>query len=88
MADPAPLSFKTRGGGGAGGVAYKDRARPPPVPTGWGKTQQIQHPCGWVGGQTEDCQTKNGKHVFLVKKKQEFAKGGGGDTLHKLGLVM
>ena len=33
MADPAPLSFKTRGGGGGGGlggVAYKDRARPPP----------------------------------------------------------
>ena len=30
MADPAPLSFKTRGGGGARGVAYKDRARPPP----------------------------------------------------------
>ena len=29
VADPAPLSFKTRGGGG-GGVAYKDRARPPP----------------------------------------------------------
>ena len=28
MADPAPLSFKTRRGGG--GVAYKDRARPPP----------------------------------------------------------
>ena len=28
---PAPLSLKTRGvGGGAGGVAYKDRARPPP----------------------------------------------------------
>ena len=29
---PAPLSFKTRGGrgGGLGGVAYKDRARPPP----------------------------------------------------------
>ena len=26
MADPAPLCFKTRGGGG---VAYKDRARPP-----------------------------------------------------------
>ena len=25
---PAPLSFKTRGGGG--GVAYKDRVRPPP----------------------------------------------------------
>ena len=38
MADPAPLSFKTRGGGrggggGLGGVAYKDRARPPP--RGW-----------------------------------------------------
>ena len=35
MADPAPLSFKTRGGGeggggGLGGVAYKDRARLPP----------------------------------------------------------
>ena len=31
MADPAPLSFKTRGGGGGlGGVAYKDPARPPP----------------------------------------------------------
>ena len=33
MADPAPLSFKTPGGGGGGGlggVAYKDRARPPP----------------------------------------------------------
>ena len=31
MADPAPLSFKTGGGGGGlGGVAYKDRARPPP----------------------------------------------------------
>ena len=37
MADPAPLSFKTRGGGGEGGgggglggAAYKDRARPPP----------------------------------------------------------
>ena len=30
MADPAPLSFKTEGGGGLGGVAYKDRARPPP----------------------------------------------------------
>ena len=36
-ADPAPLSFKTRGGGGGeggggpgGGVAYKDPARPPP----------------------------------------------------------
>ena len=27
---PAPLSLKTRGGGGLGGVAYKDRARPPP----------------------------------------------------------
>ena len=28
---PAPLSFKTRGGGaGGGGVAYKDRARSPP----------------------------------------------------------
>ena len=27
---PAPLSFKTRGGRGGGGVAYKDRARPPP----------------------------------------------------------
>ena len=29
---PAPLSFKTRegGGGAGGGVAYKDRARPPP----------------------------------------------------------
>ena len=34
VADPAPLSFKTRGGGGGGlgGVAYKDRARPPPPP--------------------------------------------------------
>ena len=31
VADPAPLSFKTRGGGGGlGRVAYKDRARPPP----------------------------------------------------------
>ena len=33
MADPAPLSFKTRGGGrggGGGGVAYKDPARLPP----------------------------------------------------------
>ena len=29
MAEPATLSFKTRGGGG-GGLAYKDRARPPP----------------------------------------------------------
>ena len=29
MADPAPLSCKTRGGGG-GVVAYKERARPPP----------------------------------------------------------
>ena len=29
---PNPLSLKTRGGGGAGGVAYKDRAGlPPPV---------------------------------------------------------
>ena len=28
---PTPLSLKTRwGGGGLGGVAYKDRARPPP----------------------------------------------------------
>ena len=28
---PNPLSLKTRGwGGGVGGVAYKDRARPPP----------------------------------------------------------
>ena len=38
MADPAPLSFKTRGeggGGGLGGVAYKDRARPPPVGVVW-----------------------------------------------------
>ena len=34
-ADPAPLSFKTRrGGGGRGGVAYKDPARLPP-PGGW-----------------------------------------------------
>ena len=33
MANSAPLSFKTRGGGGLGGVAYKDRARPPP--RGW-----------------------------------------------------
>ena len=33
MDDPAPVSFKTRGGGGGlGGVAYKDRARPPPPP--------------------------------------------------------
>ena len=31
MAAPPPLSLKTRGGGGGlGGVAYKDRARPPP----------------------------------------------------------
>ena len=28
VAEPAPLSFETRGG--LGGVAYKDRARPPP----------------------------------------------------------
>ena len=28
---PTPLSLKTPGGGGGlGGVAYKDRARPPP----------------------------------------------------------
>ena len=40
VADPAPLSFKTRGAGGGlgGGVAYKDPARPPPPPPrgpGW-----------------------------------------------------
>ena len=30
---PTPLSLKTPGGGGGGlgGVAYKDRARPPPL---------------------------------------------------------
>ena len=27
---PTPLSLKTPGGGGLGGVAYKDRALPPP----------------------------------------------------------
>ena len=34
VADPAPLSFKSREGwgGGGGGVAYKDPARPPPPP--------------------------------------------------------
>ena len=31
---PTPLSLKTQGGGeGGGGVAYKDRGRPPPVST-------------------------------------------------------
>ena len=36
-ADPAPLSFKTPGGGGGwGGVAYKDPARLPPPPPGCG----------------------------------------------------
>ena len=47
MADPAPLSFKIRGGGGGlGGVAYKDRARPPPPGVQYhpNSSQQIKPP--------------------------------------------
>ena len=41
-ADPAPLSFETRGGGGGmGGVAYKDPARLPPR----AQNTLFQHEC-------------------------------------------
>ena len=45
MADPAPLSFKTQGGwGGLGGVAYKDRAWPPPPWRERGAARDPVHP--------------------------------------------
>ena len=47
---PTPLSLKTRGrgegGGGLGGVAYKDRARPPP--------RVYRSPCENSGTSTEN----------------------------------
>ena len=48
MADPAPLSFKTWGGGVLG-VAYKDRARPPPR----GHDQRLATGSLWLNSGTE-----------------------------------
>ena len=55
---PTPLSFKTRGGGGGGlgGVAYKDRARPPPRDCRIAGVVDTRYPlvhCRIVGGKRQ-----------------------------------
>ena len=77
---PQPTTLKTRGGGGTGlggGVAYKDRARPPPHPP-WGGGKCTKGVGAWLHHSAMACQRDTQKHVGREDEHQTGMRKYGG----------